>query len=71
MCLEKTDDENLANVIYQGVRLGGSPYFYNCYRWGYGWSYDRKYKALSAQEKKQVESKLREYYSNNDKKPCK
>ena len=69
--LEKTGDENLAKVIYQGVRFGGSPYFYNWYRWGYGWSYDRKYKELSTEEKKQVERKLKEYYSSNPEHPCK
>ena len=40
---KKTGDEKLAKVMYAGVRLGGSPYFYNWYRWGYGWDYDRKY----------------------------
>ena len=68
---EKTGNENLAKVIYNGVRFGGSPYFYNWYRWGYGWGYERKYKELSAEEKKQVESKLKEYYSSNNKSPCK
>lgn len=60
---DKTGDKNLANVIYQGVRSGGSPYFYNWYRWGYGWGYERKYKALSAEEKKLVEIKLKSYFS--------
>jgi hypothetical protein len=68
---EKTGNENLAKVIYNGVRFGGSPYFYNWYRWGYGWGYERKYKELSAEEKKQVEIKLKEYYSSNNKSPCK
>ena len=66
----RTGNDNLAKVIYNGVRFGGSPYFYNWYRWGYGWSYDRKYKELSAEEKKQVESKLKEYYSSNSERPC-
>jgi hypothetical protein len=69
--LEKTGDENLARVIYKGVRFGGSPYFYNWYRWGYGWDYKRKYKKLTEDEKKQVESKLKEYYSSNSERPCK
>ncbi len=69
--LEKTGDKNLAKVIYQGVRFGGSPYFYNWYRWGYGWDYDRKYKKLTSEEKKQVEIKLKKYYSSNPDDPCK
>jgi hypothetical protein len=62
---EKSGNDNLANVIYKGVRSGGSPYFYNWYRWGYGWGYDRKYKELSAEEKQQVEKKLKKYFSRN------
>ena len=69
--LEKTGDEKLSTVIYQGVRFGGSPYFYNWYRWGYGWDYERKYKKLSEEEKKQVEVKLKKYFSGNPEHPCK
>jgi hypothetical protein len=68
--LEKTGNEKLANVIYSGVRFGGSPYFYNWYRWGYGWHYDRKYKELNEEEKKQVEKKLNKYFSSNPEHPC-
>ena len=68
---DKTGNESLAKVIYRGVRFGGSPYFYNWYRWGYGWEYDRKYKKLTAEEKKQVEIKLEKYYSSNSEHPCK
>jgi hypothetical protein len=46
----KTGDKALATLMYEGVRSGGSPYFYTWYRWGYGWSFDRKYQALNAQE---------------------
>ncbi|MBN1906633.1 MAG: hypothetical protein JW927_16240 [Deltaproteobacteria bacterium] len=71
---EKSGNENLANVIYKGVRSGGSPYFYNWYRWGYGWGYgwgyDRKYKKLTVKEKKEVENKLKEYFSRNIVHPC-
>ena len=68
---QKTGDEKLAKVMYAGVRIGGSPYFYNWYRWGYGWDYDRKYVELTMEEKKQVKIKLEKYYSNNPKHPCK
>ena len=57
----KTGDEVLANVMYQGVRFGGSPYFYNWYRWGYGWTYDRKYAALTDSELKQAATLIKQY----------
>ncbi len=67
----KTGNDNLAKIIYRGVRLGGSPYFYNWYRWGYGWDYDRKYKKLTEEEKKQVAIKLKKYFSSDIERPCK
>lgn len=68
--LEKTGDKKLAKVMYSGVRLGGSPYFYNWYRWGYGWNYDRKYVELSKEERKVIEKKLSDYFSNPPERPC-
>ncbi len=58
---DKTNNQALAKLMYEGVRFGGSPYFYNWYRWGYGWTYERKYQALSAVEQKQVELLLNQY----------
>lgn len=68
--LNSTGNEVLAEVMYQGVRLGGSPYFYNWYRWGYGWGYERKYQALSIAEQAMVQAKLDKYFSSNPKSPC-
>lgn len=68
--LAKTGNAELAEFMYHGVRFGGSPYFYNWYRWGYGWSYDRKYQALTDSEKAQVAEKLEKYYASNPKSPC-
>jgi len=68
---EKTGDENLAKLMYHGVRFGGSPYFYNWYRWGYGWSYDRKYRALNEVELEMVSKGLNEYYRRPQSGPCK
>lgn len=61
--LEKTDNRELAEAMYAGVRMGGSPYFYNWYRWGYGWHYQRKYGALTEDEHALVQGKLDEYFS--------
>jgi hypothetical protein len=58
---KKTNDHVLANVMFEGVRFGGSPYFYNWYRWGYGWPYDRKYQALTDEEKNQAQGLLADY----------
>lgn len=61
--LERTGDEQLARAMYAGVRMGGSPYFYNWYRWGYGWDYERKYGALTDEEQALVRKKLDQYFA--------
>jgi len=68
--LAKTGDEILANAMYKGVRAGGSPWFYNWYRWGYGWSYDRKYQALTLEEQRLVSDKLVDYFKRAEGLPC-
>ena len=67
---QKTGDENLARVMYEGVKFGGSPYFYNWYRWGYGWSYDRKYQPLTAAEQERADTLLAEAASNSSQAVC-
>lgn len=69
--LQKTQNADLAEMMYKGVRWGGNPYFYNWYRWGYGWDYSRKYKALSGAEKAMVAEKLKAYRQSNARSPCK
>lgn len=64
--LENTGNQALAETMYQGVRLGGSPYFYNWYRWGYGWSYERKYQELTLEEQQMVSDKLFEYFEQSE-----
>ncbi len=72
--LQKTGDKTLANLMYEGVRLGGSPYFYNWYRWGYGWSYldngRNKYQALTEAEQQQAKFLIKQYLVNNQKNYC-
>lgn len=71
---EKTQDEVLAKAMYEGVRFGGSPYFYNWYRWGYGWPYlnqDReKYQALTETEQEQAKRLIEQYLASNQKNIC-
>jgi hypothetical protein len=62
---DKTNNEKFAELMYRGVRAGGSPYFYNWYRWGYGWSYSRKYGALTKAEQLAVSEAFDQY--NTDK----
>jgi hypothetical protein len=50
--------------------MGGSPYFKNWYRWGYGWSYDRKYRALTEEEKALAAKKLVTFFENDPVLPC-
>ncbi len=69
--LEKTGNQALATMMYDGVRLGGSPYFYNWYRWGYGWSYDRKYQVLTPEEMEQADLLEQKYFAGNPKPVCK
>lgn len=56
--LERTGNKVLADMMYDGVRVGGSPVFPTWYRWGYGWKYGRGYKPLTEAEQTQVASKL-------------
>lgn len=60
--LAKTSNPKLAAIMYDGVRLGGSPVFPNWYRWAYGWPYGRTYEPVTAAEAAQADARLAEYY---------
>jgi hypothetical protein len=66
----KTGNIELAEMMFLGVRAGGSPWFYNWYRWGYGWSYDRKYQALTLDEQRMASDKLVDYFKKAKGLPC-
>jgi len=57
-CVARAGEPEIAQLMLAGVRVGGSPYFPTSYRWGYGWSYPRGYKALSEDENEQVQHSL-------------
>jgi len=59
--LQKTGNSILANSMYYGVTIGGSPVFFTWYRWGYGWRYGRGYQSLNLYEKQRVIEKLQHY----------
>lgn len=55
ICVEhSTQDVKLAEFMFQGVRMGGSPYSITSYRWGYGWAHPRFYQALTPDERAQA-----------------
>jgi len=57
-CVSQVGEPEIAQLMLAGVRVGGSPYFPNTYRWGYGWPYPRGYKALSNDENLEVQQML-------------
>ena len=57
-CVEKVGEPSIAAVMLAGVRVGGTPYLPTKFRWGYGWPYPRGYKAITPEEKKQIENIL-------------
>jgi hypothetical protein len=66
----KTQNETLAMLMYEGVKLGGSPYFYSWYRWGYGWDFDRKYEALTVSENELADRLFEEYEAEETSAVC-
>jgi hypothetical protein len=53
-CVSRVGEPQIAQLMLAGVRVGGSPFFPTSFRWGYGWSYPRFYKALTVEEKEQI-----------------
>ncbi len=60
-CVANIGEPAIAALMLSGVRVGGSPFFPTTYRWGYGWSYTRGYKTLTADEQLQVHERLNEF----------
>jgi len=54
-CVAAVGEKQIADIMLAGVRVGGTPYLPMRFRWGYGWPYPRGYKALSEQEKQQIQ----------------
>ena len=57
-CVAKVGEPGIAALMLAGVRVGGSPYWPTRFRWGYGWSWPRGYRALTATEQEQVRMAL-------------
>jgi hypothetical protein len=70
-CIEaRTGDAALATLMYRGVRAGGSPYFVNGYRWGYGWGIERTYQALTPEEESVADELLANYHASGKEAVC-
>lgn len=50
-CVSTLGEPRIAQLMYEGVRAGGSAFLPTTYRWGYGWDFLRGYKPLNTSEK--------------------
>jgi hypothetical protein len=55
-CVAATGAVETADLMFAGVRIGGSPYLPTAWHWGYGWTDCRGYSALSNEEFELVQS---------------
>lgn len=62
---QRTGDPRLAALMYDGVRLGGAPWFPNWYRWAYGWPYGRTYEPVTETEATQAAALLEAYWAEH------
>lgn len=68
--LKSTRNPALAELMFVGVRVGGGPYFFTPYRWGYGWQFGRKYLPLNAEETALADRLVAEYVEKNPELQC-
>ena len=68
--LQATNDQAFADLMFNGVRVGGGPGLPTSYRWGYGWPYGRGYKPLSPDEEAQADALEKDYREKNPTLPC-
>ncbi len=64
-CVADVGEPHIAELMLQGVRVGGSPHWPTSFRWGYGWPFGRGYKPLSDEEKQLVENLWHNHLTNN------
>lgn len=60
-CITEVENSHLADLMWAGVRAGGSPYWPTSFRWSYGWPYTRGYRALTEEERQQAELLLKSH----------
>jgi hypothetical protein len=59
-CVAQAGEDQIADVMLAGVRVGGSPYWPTPFRWGYGWSFGRGYKPLTTEERGLIQAQLKQ-----------
>lgn len=70
-CVQKsTNNPLLANLMYEGVRVGGGPYLFTSYRWAYGWRVGRGYSTLSEEENAVADRLAAAYLMSNPQLKC-
>lgn len=62
-CVAGVTSRTLGNLMWSGVRLGGSPAFPTPWRWGYGWKYDlvNGYRTLPADQLAAAQAEVERY----------
>jgi hypothetical protein len=55
-CVAKTGEPVVAELMFAGVRLGGSAQLPTPFRWGYGWSELRGYAPVTSEEWSEIRS---------------
>ena len=68
--LSVSGSEQLADLMFAGVRSGGGPYFFTPYRWGYGWPYGRWYSPLTEAEEARASTLKAKYIAGNPTLAC-
>ena len=61
VCVQTLGRTKTAEIIWLGVRVGGSPYLPTSFRWSYGWPYMRGYRALNLTELAVAQEKWLQY----------
>lgn len=54
VCVNAKGEFETANLMYEGVRLWGSPFLNTTWRWGFGWNISRGYAPLTPEEQEEV-----------------
>ncbi|TJY61178.1 hypothetical protein E4T66_10300 [Sinimarinibacterium sp. CAU 1509] len=68
--LAHTGRQHLADLMFRGVRIGGSPLLPTPFRWGYGWRYGRGYAPLTPDEQRMADEKHAEYSLKRSEAAC-
>ncbi len=57
-CVAQVGQQEIAQLMLAGVRVGGTPFLPTSFRWGYGWPYPRGYREPSPEEQQQIQIQL-------------